>query len=639
MKTNELELYADGELIDLYNPEDVALYLNYRIITGDELDKRSGNYSDTLKVPGTKNNNQKFGYYHDEIVLNNDFTFKKSALVLIGGVKIFSGFMTGKIHRKDGATQFEYSINLNGNNLSWADKLAEQKLYAIPGKYDHIKTNEKTAFPNVVFSVSAMQASFDNTETDGFCGPLVCYRAWQPTANFPTQKQKFDLDDFKYWIFVRPIVKQIFASAGYTISSRFLDDSSFGKLITYFYDNEIYTEDNSIPSGSTVPRNSFNYSELINPDRNCLDFIKGLQHAFNWLFWTDEISKTVFFEPFPNFFKSITKSINNTVDISKGRNKYPYDLSESKIEIGWKTDNDGFRAIFEKLNKQRADSVIYSFARNTDNNSTKTIDNPFFGPAYMGAEIIEISGSYVWSMIMPYIFTSSPEWDKISGTVNVNDAIVKPKEHSGPDPRLLYFAGMVNTSSWQDSPHPTTGTQLDDPVPGTFEFEGTQFNKRPYAYSIDILNEDIDNGGSDLKCHLDFNDYTEKQASADYRTGVMTGGFVVTPGVPMRITGNFRKYYLGFCASIDDGHIWEGYNNWKYTDILNMNFCTPIEYRGLNYILLEVNKFNPVSKETTNTKLFKRVNPSQLHINRMKQSYGLFIDEYLDLRITYNRYL
>lgn len=638
MVTQYPELYADGKLVDLFNPEDVGIYLNYRIITGDELDKRSGNYSDTLRLPGTKNNNLTFGYYNDETVLQTTFTFKKAALVLVGGVKVFSGFMTGKLHMKDGGAGFEYSINMSGNNLSWADILSEQKLFSLTGNYLDVKTNENTAFPNVTFDSANVFSSFSNTESDGFCAPLVCYKEWSDTADLASDKQKFYVEDFKYWIFVRPILKQMFAKAGYKIASDFIDDSSFGKLITYFYDNEIYTTDTSLPIGSTVPRNQFNYSDLIDKDRNCLDFVRGLQHAFNWLFWTDEISKIVYVEPFPNFFKEIHKNINERIDISKGRKKYPYDLSESKVEVGWKTDNDGFKSIFEKISKQRADSVIYTLGRSTDEKAVKTIDNPTFGPAYMGAELIEVSGVQGWALIMPYIFTSTPEWEKVTGTILIPDAIVKPKEHSNPDPRLLFFNGMTTCSAWQDSPHPTTGPQEDNPVPGTFEYEGSAYPERPYAYSIDILEEDFSTI-QNLKCHLDFNDYTEKQASADYRTGVMSGGAVVTPGTPFLIPGLARRHWLSFLATIDEGHIWEGYCNWKYTEILELDFRKLNEYKGLSYILLEINKFNPVSKETTSTKLLKKVTATQEHVGRMKQNAGLFIDEYLDLRITYNRYL
>ena len=77
---------------------------------------------------------------------------------------------------------------------------------------------------------------------------------------------------------------------------------------------------------------TYDIKNVINKNYKQLDFIKGVAHAFNLQFTTDEFSKKIHIEPFNSFYKSLYEAIDWTYKVDKSQEIKEFGLF--RIQVG-----------------------------------------------------------------------------------------------------------------------------------------------------------------------------------------------------------------------------------------------------------------------------------------------------------------
>ena len=146
---------------------------------------------------------------------------------------------------------------------------------------------------------------------------------------------------------------------------------------------DIALEPNNVQYGQT-----YNLSDVMNPDYKQIDFIKGIAHAYNLQMTTDESTKTVYIEPFDNFYKPYKDAIDWTGKLNRAN-----EITDKWIE------NDLKRSLVFKYKSDSADAKVknrgerffdniedeYPYREtlpSTFEKGDSTFENPFFAGSY-----------------------------------------------------------------------------------------------------------------------------------------------------------------------------------------------------------------------------------------------------------------
>jgi hypothetical protein len=124
-----LQNVRSGETLALDLYEDIEIPLNFTILDIRQPEKRKTNFSKTILLPGTKNNNRIFNHIYE---IGSDTTFnpniRKEALILQDGVQIMRGSLQlVKINKlTDGS--FQYEILIQGDFSSLFNDIGISKI-------------------------------------------------------------------------------------------------------------------------------------------------------------------------------------------------------------------------------------------------------------------------------------------------------------------------------------------------------------------------------------------------------------------------------------------------------------------------------------------------------------------------------
>jgi len=219
-------LFVEGYEVDTLG--DIDVDFTYSISEISDIEKRNTNYSKTIILPSTPVNQKLFGNIFD-ISINNDYystdpnilvNFNPSkqakAQVYLDNVKIFDGILRlSKVNNTQGGITYE--TNLFGRLRDIIQELGDKTLADLDfSDYAHIWNNA-----NIVDSWERTQWVDGQ---DNYVYPLVDYGLSVDGISYP-------LKNFKPAIFVREILKRMFAEAGFEIVAPFFDTQYFKKLL------------------------------------------------------------------------------------------------------------------------------------------------------------------------------------------------------------------------------------------------------------------------------------------------------------------------------------------------------------------------------------------------------------------------
>jgi len=212
MGRTRIELLTSGD-IDMY--DDVASPLSFSIADIRTPDKRDASFSKTIKIPGTKGNNIRFGHIFDINIGDGTFNpnVKAPCTIYIDDIAQLTGFLQILTIDIDDEKKIEYNVSIKGKTATLFDTLGSQELTSLDfSSGDHVynKANQK--------------ASWGNNFTQTYCYPLIDY-------GYDNNINSYDVAHLFPAIFVRSYVDKIFSTAGYTYTSTFFDSTRFKSLI------------------------------------------------------------------------------------------------------------------------------------------------------------------------------------------------------------------------------------------------------------------------------------------------------------------------------------------------------------------------------------------------------------------------
>ena len=140
-----IEILVNNQRVDIGQAFDILI--NKSIADVREPEKRSSDWTKTITLPGTKNNNKIFGHIFEiEHTVLSDTQFntnfnpnkKASAVVLVDGLEQIQGFIRLiKIQVTDTANVF-YECSIHGQTADLFSSISEKNLYELDfSEYNH----------------------------------------------------------------------------------------------------------------------------------------------------------------------------------------------------------------------------------------------------------------------------------------------------------------------------------------------------------------------------------------------------------------------------------------------------------------------------------------------------------------------
>lgn len=221
---------ALGQELDL--AKGIGFGLNYAIDDVKKPENGNSNYSKTITLAGSKNNNKFLGGLFD---INADFTFfnpnfKVAARIIIDSSTVMEGFLQLKAIEKEQDTSLDgnlvvYKCVIFSKTADFVTDIKDKQL----NELDFSRFSHEYTQPNI-------SNSWSNTSSDVYTYPLL----YKNSNSYQTK-------DFKPAIFHKAYLKRIAQEAGYTLGGSLLDESTTEGL---HYSREIVPFNGDLP---TIP--------------------------------------------------------------------------------------------------------------------------------------------------------------------------------------------------------------------------------------------------------------------------------------------------------------------------------------------------------------------------------------------------
>ena len=251
--------------LDVTSHSEFPLALTFTISDIKDINARKGSFSKTFKIPATKNNNR---IYKNVYLSNSTSTInvlnKKNCRILVNNIFAIEGLL--QLNAIGGVDKPEhYSCAFYGDNISWASKIDEKLLKDLGTNgsgWDNLNGKTGTGLEINKTSIVATFSEDDATGTSPVVYPVTSYGDFNPTGESQTLQlldTAYDAGhagttvnstgyvgsvtnpnryntpepvvDWRPCIWVYDIFKEIFAQAGYKVSSSFIEGSIFKKLL------------------------------------------------------------------------------------------------------------------------------------------------------------------------------------------------------------------------------------------------------------------------------------------------------------------------------------------------------------------------------------------------------------------------
>ena len=221
-------------VVDLY--EDTPISLTYQIADIKDPQKRHGDHSKTITVPGTNNNNKLFAHIY-EIGVDRLFNpnHKAKAVITMDSATVMKGdLQLLKINVLDNK-KIEYELVLKGRTADLFTALGDKKIKDLTwSDLDH------------TYNRANQIASWSTAIGSNYVYPFIDY-------GYSLNEVDYDVNHFFPAVYVKEIWDRIFSYAGfqYSSSSNFFTSNLFKRLIIPF-NSRISGLDSTVAfSGST----------------------------------------------------------------------------------------------------------------------------------------------------------------------------------------------------------------------------------------------------------------------------------------------------------------------------------------------------------------------------------------------------
>ena len=206
---NDIKIEIAGGEIDL--AKGVGFGLNFAIDDIRKIESKNSNYSKTITLAGSKNNNKLLGGLFD---INAEFTFfnpnfKTEARIIVNSSTVIDGFLQLKSIEKQTDNQLDgnlivYKCVISSKTIDFLTEIKDKKL-------NELDFNEF----NTGYLKDDVVATWSNTYKEGFVFPMPY-----------TKSNDFNTADFKPAIFHKAYLKRIAFESGFNLSGSLMDDST-----------------------------------------------------------------------------------------------------------------------------------------------------------------------------------------------------------------------------------------------------------------------------------------------------------------------------------------------------------------------------------------------------------------------------
>lgn len=207
---------GDKGYIDI--TDDVAVPLNFAVAEIQDISKKQGGFSKTIKAPGTANNNTVLGNLYDVNITDSTFdqNVREKCIITQNGTPVFTGYLQLKAVNKSSPSQMNpdeqvsYDLQVKDQTGDFFSSMTDKLLEDLSGftQYNHI------------YNFSAVTASSAHTWEDVY--------KYHLTYNL---KPEYNLTDFTPNIFAKVYWDKIFQEAGYSYTWDSLSGTLFDKMV------------------------------------------------------------------------------------------------------------------------------------------------------------------------------------------------------------------------------------------------------------------------------------------------------------------------------------------------------------------------------------------------------------------------
>jgi hypothetical protein len=244
-----IELLVNGNRVDLGEGVDIALNKSIADIRNPET--RSADFSKTITIPGTSQNNKVFNHIFDvanDIIgsgqYNPDFNPNKKAdcILLVDGMPQISGFirLTEIIANND---RYEYNCTIHGEGANLFTDLENAKLNELDfSEYNHTCNilNIKDSWDNQIY-IDGVQEAFE------YGRGYVWTQVLPKRTILNTDINEWKADDHTPALYAKTIVDKIFNTKGYKYTDdSFFTSDRFKRLIIPFANNGLSDEASAV---------------------------------------------------------------------------------------------------------------------------------------------------------------------------------------------------------------------------------------------------------------------------------------------------------------------------------------------------------------------------------------------------------
>lgn len=221
--------YFTTDIYDIDTIEGFPYSFNFNIADIREPDKRNSNFSKTIILPGTANNNNTLRQIFE---VNIDGTFnpnlRADAYVTQDTIQVFRGNMQllKVVKEKD---KINYEISIFGSAGDLFMRLSAQQNGT--SKIDKLLTDLDLSEFNHAVTKANQIASWTAPIGSGYVYPLINNGFKDINVAIP----KFDVNYMCPSVYVKTLVDKIFASTGFRYSSNFFNSNLFKRLIIPCY--------------------------------------------------------------------------------------------------------------------------------------------------------------------------------------------------------------------------------------------------------------------------------------------------------------------------------------------------------------------------------------------------------------------
>jgi hypothetical protein len=251
MKT---ELYINGNLVDI--TDGIPIPLTYQITDITEPDKRKGNRSKTITLPGTQKNMNIFHTCFDvrltdgtSGVVNFDPSKKAPVRLYYGGLLQFEGVCSIKqCNLKNKIWSFD--IYMFSDFMNYMDELKKIKLASLGWDdylHDLTTANIEDSWDGTIQYQGSPASNAVGTNWDGigYYYGLVDYGS-------RTVSDEWDLEDMVPQVFVYDIIQRMFTQIGVTVNSDFFDSQRFKRMMLAWEGGQLPLIDNDEANDSSI---------------------------------------------------------------------------------------------------------------------------------------------------------------------------------------------------------------------------------------------------------------------------------------------------------------------------------------------------------------------------------------------------